>query len=824
MDEASSNSSGARNASVTVDKAAFPATSGGRIEDRRLLTGRGRYIDDLPVPRGTVHAAILRSPHGHARISAIDASAALALPGVVAVLTGRDIATVLGPFPNIVRSAPDYRAAAVDRVRYVGEPVAVVLALDRYRAEDGAALVDVDYDPLPAVIDPERATEPDAPQLHEGAPGNVAWSRRYRYGDPDAAFAEADLVVGAKLHFPKYNSTPMETYGVVAEYSAAEDRYRIDVNFQGPFSLFPVMARALRVPESRIQLRVPEDVGGSFGNKAMIYPYAALIAACARLSGRPVKWIEDRSEHLLGSASGTDRVTDVEAAVRRDGRILAVRVRMKENVGAYLRAPEPSCVMRSLTTFSGPYRIDHGDIDVACVMTNKLPTGLNRGYGGQQHFFTLERLVDRVADATGLDVVEVRRRNFIAADAFPHRTTTGSYYDSGDYAGCLDRVLALAGYDALRAEQARLRKEGRLIGIGLATAVHSAASNIGYVTLALTPEERGDPAYQHKSGTNDAAEMTLDPTGRTRVRIATAGAGQGHATTVAQVTARELGVTPDMVDVVDQIDTATTPWSITTGTYASRFAVAVVGAAARAGRALNARIRAAAAELLKASPEELELVDGYVRVKGQSNRGMSLKRLAGAMQWNRGAFADPAAVSLQVSESYGAPNLQPPDARDRVNAAATYGFMADLAVVEVDPETWIPRVVKYVGVHDVGRAINPQLLRGQITGGIVHGMAGALFEECQYDEQGQMLNASFMDYLCPTASEAPEMVFDHHDSPSPFTEYGAKGCGENSAMSGPPAIASAVEDALRPFGARIDQLPVTPADIWRLATQGDRAP
>ena len=333
------------------------------------------------------------------------------------------------------------------------------------------------------------------------------------------------------------------------------------------------MARALGVPENKLRIVVPQDVGGSFGIKAMIYPYMALMAACARLAGRPVKWIEDRMEHLLASASGTDRESELEAAVSSDGRIHAIRMIIRENVGAYLRAPEPSCIMRSLTTFSGPYRILHGEIDASCVLTNKLPTGLNRGYGGQQYIFSLERLVDRVAIDLKLDRLEVRRRNFLKRDEFPYKTTTGSFYDSGDYDGCLDKALAVVKQEDWLGKMEKLRKAGRLVGLGYATAVHSAASNIGYVTLALSPDDRQRANYNPKSGSNDYAHIALDPSGRIRVQIGTAGAGQGHATTAAQIAARELGVRIEDVDVIDSIDTDVTPWTITSGTYASRFSV-----------------------------------------------------------------------------------------------------------------------------------------------------------------------------------------------------------------------------------------------------------
>ena len=546
---------------------------------------------------------------------------------------------------------------------------------------------------------------------------------------------------------------------------------------------------------------VPQDVGGSFGIKAMIYPYIALMAACARLAGRPVKWIEDRMEHLLASASGTDRESELEAAVSSDGLIHAIRMIIQENVGAYLRAPEPSCIMRSLTTFSGPYRIAHGEIDASCVLTNKLPTGLNRGYGGQQYIFSLERLVDRVAHDLNLDRLEVRRRNFLKRDEFPYKTTTGSCYDSGDYDGCLDKALAVVKQEDWLGEKEQLRKAGRLVGLGYATAVHSAASNIGYVTLALPPDDRRRANYNPKSGSNDYAHIALDPSGRIRVQIGTAGAGQGHATTAAQVTARELGVRIEDVDVIDSIDTDVTPWTITTGTYASRFSVVVTAAVQRAAVKLNGNLRAIVAHLLGTEPDMLEFADGVIKKKG-SNQSMSLRQLAGAMQWNRGDLPDGFDVQLHVSESYSAPNIASPDAENRVNAAVTYGFMADVVLVEIDPKTCVPRVLRYAAVHDVGRAINPQLIRGQVAGGIIHGMGGALYEHCDYDDGGQMLTASLMEYLCPTAVEAPQMTIEHHDSPSPVTLLGSKGVGENCAMSGPAAIASAVEDALRRLQCR----------------------
>ncbi len=789
--------------------------AGVRLEDDRLLRGRGRYLANVPLDRRTLHAVIVRSESPHGRVRSVDASAARAVAGVVAVLTVDDLRPVLDPLPSIVPGAPAYLPLAAGTVRYVGEPVAVVLALDARSAHDGAACVSVDVDPLPVVAGLDEALAPDAPALHAG--GNVVWSRTYRYGDPEVAFARAHRVVRTRVRFPRYNSTPLETYAVVAQWCGADTGYVVQANFQGPFSLLGVLARGLKVPEHQVRLQVPEDVGGSFGIKAMVYPYVALIAACARVSGHPVSWFEERSEHLLGSTSGTERLTDVAVAVDEDGRIHAIRADIAEDVGAYLRAPEPSCVMRSLTLFSGPYRIDHGETTARVVLTNRVPTGLNRGYGGQQHCFTIERIVDAVARELGLDPVEVRRRNLLRPDEFPMRKSSGTLYDSGDYGRCLDLALQRSGYEALRAEQEDRRRRGdvRQLGIGLATIVHSSAANIGYVTLALDPAERARPGYRAKSGARDTAEVALLPSGRIRVRIATAGAGQSHATTAAQIAAGVLAVPLGSVDVVDALDTAEPLWGTTSGAYSSRFTVVVGNAVARAATLLAERLRALGALVLEADPDDVELAGGAVAPRDAPSRAVSLRTLAGIVQWDSGSLGPDTPTDLVCTASWGPPHLDPPDDQDRVNAASAYGFMADIAVVEVDVETGKVVVRSYTAVHDVGRALNPVVVNGQIAGGILHGIGGALFEHTAYDDAGNPLCGNLLTYLSPTAPEAPEMRIEHHDTPSPFNPLGVKGCGENSAMSAPAAVAAAVEDALTPYGVRVDRLPITPQSVWQ---------
>lgn len=809
---------------VTVGSAGWPAVAAAasRIEDPRLVTGAGRYLANQPLPAGCLHAVLIRSEAPSGRITMIDADAALAVDGVIAVLDAGDLSEVLGPFPNIVQRAPDYLPLADELVRYVGEPVAVVLGRTASAALDGANEVVVEIEPLPVVAGPNQALHPTAHRVHDSLADNVVWERAYRYGDPDAAFRAADRVVRVSVTFPRYNSTPLETFAVVARWSHIDERYDIDATFQGPFSLMGVLARGLRVREDQVRLRVPEDVGGSFGIKAMVYPYVALIAACARVVGRPVAWFEQRSEHLVGSASGTERLTDVEVAVMNDGEVLAIRTDIVEDVGAYLRAPEPSCVMRSLTLFSGPYRIEHGETHARLVLTNRLPTGLNRGYGGQQHSFTLERVMDAVARELQMDPVELRRRNLLRRDELPHTTAAGTLYDSGDYLGCLDLALERSGYADIRALQASACDDpaATLIGVGVVTAIHSAAANIGYVTLALTPEQRAAPGYRHKSGARDTAEVALLPSGRVRVRIATAGAGQGHATTAAQIAAGVLGVPVHEIDTVDVLDTADALWGVTSGSYSSRFSVVVGGAVARAATQLRERLIEVGAALLEADVGDLEIADGRVVPRDAPQRALSLRTIAGAAQWDQSAFGVDGASELACTASYSPPNLGPPDSDDRINAAATYGFMADVAVVEIDQETGKIRVRKYVAVHDVGRALNPVLIEGQIAGGILHGVAGALFEHVGYDDEGYPTNSSLMTYLCPAASEGWDMDISHHDEPSPFNDLGVKGCGENSAMSAPAAIAAAVEDALRPFGVLIDHLPLAPEQIWKAIRAG----
>jgi 2-furoyl-CoA dehydrogenase large subunit len=787
-----------------------------RVEDGRLLTGEGSFVDDHPPVGNACAAAIVRSPHAHARIRGYDLTAALAMEGVVGIVTGADVAAATRPFSVGVSAPVHYYCAATDKVRFVGEPVAVVVARDRYLAEDAADAVVVDYAPLPPVVDPERALAPDAPLLHEAVGTNLAGHRRLVYGDPEGAFAGADVIIRERFRFPKFASTPIETYGVIARWDPLDGILTVWSNFMGPFIMHPLTARALGLAENKLRFIVPPDIGGSFGIKSSLYPYIALIGLAAMRTGVPVKWIEDRREHLLASSSGTDRIADRELAARADGTILGMRFRWLDNVGGYIRSPEPGCSFRPTGNFVGPYRFQHLEVDASVVMTNKSPTGPNRGYACGHLYFETERMLDLLAARLGLDPAEVRRRNLIGRDEFPYRTPTGGLYDSGDYEAAFARALAIAGYDELRREQARARAAGRWVGIGLALAVDPSVSNMGYVATALDPQFRAKPEYLPKSGAVDTATLKVDPLGRVTAILATTPQGQGHRTVVSQIVADELGVRPEDVTVVDEMDTFTRLWSISSGTYSSRFGSVGTSAVALAARALRAKLLAHAAHLLELPVEQLEWRGGAARPRQGAGPHCSLKELAGRAHWNTASLPAELEPGLQATAVFGFPEARAVDAEDRVNSSNTYGFIAEVMAVEVDPDTAAITILKYVTVHDAGTIINPMIAEGQIHGGALHGLGGALYEELAYDDDGQLLTGTFMDYLVPTASEAPAMEIAHVCSPSPLTPLGSKGLGEASAMTVPAVIANAVSDALSPLGVRIAELPLAPSRLWAL--------
>jgi 2-furoyl-CoA dehydrogenase large subunit len=750
-----------------------------RLEDEALLRGEGRFIDDLDPVANARHAAVLRSPFAHAQIARLDASAATELPGVVGVLTGADVAELSRPFPAGIESPIPQYAAAHETVRYVGEPVAVVVARDRYVAEDALELIDVDYEPLEPVLVSEEAVETVA----------CVSDRSFSYGDVDAALARAALVVRESFRFPRWSCTPVECYGVVCDWKAAEGSLTAWANFQGPFTLHSVAAGALGLPGSKLRLITPPDSGGSFGIKSAVFAYVVLMGLASRKLGVPVRWTEDRLEHLAASSSATGRSTHVEAGFSADGELVALRYDAIEDVGAYVRAPEPATLYRMHGSLSGAYRVRDVAARNRVVLTNTMPSGLNRGFGGPQLYLALERTMTIAANRLGIDAAELRRRNFVRRDAFPYRTPSGALYDSGDYEACLDQALALARYDERRAEAEAARADGRLVGVGIACVVEPSISNMGYITLAEPGETRGLP----KSGNAEGCAISVSALGGITVRTATTPQGQGHRTVIAQVVADRLGVEPADVEVLTEVDTSTSPWTIASGNYSSRFSGVGVGAVAAAADRLAAKIAAVRAHL--------------------GDEHASLRRVAGTVHWNPESLPPGMEPGLAVTAYYSAPNLLPPDGDDAVASSASHGFVADVAIVEIERETGRVTVLDYATVHDAGRLLNPLLAEGQVLGGLAHGAAAALFERHVYDDDGNLMTGTFVDYLAPTAPDLPTPRVGHHESPSPFVPLGAKGLGEGTTMSVPAAIANAVADALR----RDDvEPPFTPGRVWEL--------
>ena len=778
-----------------------------RFEDGALLTGRGRFADDLPVAAGTLYAAILRSPHAHADIASIDTSRAVTMPGVQGLVTGEDARRWTRPFTAAIKSPIEHWCVAINRVRYMGEPVAVVIASDRYRAEDALEAIDAAYRPLPEIVDPR------------GAPASeIVSDRGFRYGDPESTFATAPHRISITTEYPRNGGVPIECFVVIAEYLPMEGAYEITANFQGPFALHPVMAMALGVPANKLRLRTPPDSGGSFGVKQAVFPYIVLMAITARKAGRPVKWVEDRFEHLVAASSATNRVTKLEAAVSDTGEVLALDWDQIEDCGAYLRAPEPATLYRMHGNMTGAYRVRHLAIRNRVVLTNKTPSGLNRGFGGPQVYFALERLMQRIATTLGLDPLTVIRRNLVPSDAFPYRCPAGAVLDSGDYLGAVDAAADEGGLAELRARREQARAEGRLYGIGYAAVVEPSISNMGYLTTALTAEERQRAGP--KSGAQAAATVALDPLGGVTAMIDSVPQGQGHRTVIAQVVADVFGLPPAAVHVNTELDTNKDAWSIAAGNYSSRFAGAVAGAAHLAAARLRNKLTRIAASQLNLSASEIRFAEGKIFAGANPDNAFSFARLAGASHWAPGSLPDPDAAALRETVFWTPPGLEAPDATDHINSSTAYGFIFDFCGVEVERDSGRVRIDKYVTMHDAGRILNPVLFDGQVHGGFAQAIGAALYESFLYGEDGTFLSATLADYLLPTATEIPEPLILHRETPSPVTPLGAKGVGEGNSMSTPVCIANAVADAL---GVVDLSLPSTPTKVSTLLERAGRA-
>ena len=790
-----------------------------RKEDAALVSGKGRYADDMPAPASTLVAHVLRSPHAHACIRHIDIAKALALPGVRAVITGEDIRRLSDPFLVAVKEPLPQWALAVEKVRYVGEPVAVIVASDRYLAEDASELVEIEYEPLPAIIDTREALKEGAALVHPDVRSNAVGRRTLRYGDPERAFAEADRIVELTIDYPRNSFTPMECFVVVAEYRASEQSYDVLSNFQGPFSAHPVMARALRIPGSRLRLRTPPDSGGSFGIKLSVFPFIVLMSLASRIVGRPVKWVEDRLEHLLAASAGPSRVTTIKAAVTRDGRITALDMDQAEDYGAFLRAPMPGPLYRMHGASTGAYNIANLIVHNTIVLTNKAPASLIRGFGGPQLYLALERLVQRIGVELGIDHIDVIRRNLIPAGVFPYRAAAGALYDSGDYPKAVALALGDGRYEALTRKRDEARAKGRKYGIGFAAVVEPGMSNMGYLSTLLPHAVRERTG--HKNGAVSLATVNVDPLGAVSVTADAPVQGQGHATTLSQIVADQLGLTPDDITVNLEIDTQKDQWSIASGTYSCRFSPGTAVAAHLAAARIRDKLIRIAAKQLNTLADDVELADGKARSRSNPDNALPFARVAGTAHWSPVMLPEGMAPALRETATWNPLELEPPTSDDKINTSLTYGFVFDMCGVEIDPVTYQVRVDRYVSMHDAGRLLNPLLAEGQMRGAFVQGLATALYEEFVYDERGSFLSGTFADYLVPTASEVPPLELMHMESPSPFTPLGAKGLAEGNCMSVPACIANAIADAL---SVRDVLLPASPRRIHALLAEPEPAP
>ena len=803
---------------MSEDKTPYVGRPMERVEDAVLLLAAGKYADDMPTVEGTLHAAILRSPHASAEILSIDTSVAERQPGVAAVLTGADIKDVTTPFLIVVKQPMDQWCLAIDRVRFVGEAVAVVIADDRYLAEDAVDLIEVDYQTTEFVIDPNDAARDDAPLVHEAVGSNIVSDRDFVYGDPDTAFAEADHMVELSISYPRNSHTPLEGYVVVAEYDLNGGVYDVMSNFQGPFTVHPVMARALGVPGSKLRMRTAPFSGGGFGVKQAIFPYVVLCCVASQKVGRPVKWVEDRLEHLTAAIAAPNREITVEAAAMNDGRVTALRYVQLDDYGAYLRPPMPGPLYRQQGVMTGPYDIPHMAITNRLVMTNKTPSGMVRGFGGPQSFFALESIMRRVAEVTGLDHLDVIRKNLVPKDAFPYRATGGALLDSGDYQAAVDIAITKGKLDELRKTRDEARKEGRLYGIGLAAVSDPAQSNMGYLSTIQTVEERHNSGL--KGGNISYATVNMEPLGAISVTIDSIPQGQGHATILSQIVADELGVTPDQIRVNTEHDTHKDPWSIATGNYSCRFSSASAVACQRAARQIREKLSLIAAPKLNVKPGDLEFADGLVFAKDNPDNSLKLHRVAGVAHWQPGELPEGMEPGMRAVGTWMPPQLEPPNDKDQINTSLTYGFVFDFCGVEIDRDTGQVRIDKYVTMHDSGTILNPLLKDGQTYGAYAWAVGCALMEEFVYGDNGEFLSGTFADYLPPTICEVPEPELYHISTPSPFTSLGAKGGAEGNVMTTPVCLANGVCDAL---GIESINLPMTPKKIGAII-HGDEPP
>lgn len=767
-----------------------------RREDYTSITGRSLYVDDLKALPGhlpALHMVVVRSPYAHAEITSIQLDAALALPGVVAAFAGADLVNGMQAFESIPLPGlqkPERRPLAVGRARYMGDPVAIVVAESLAIAEDARDLIDIDYNPLPVVVDPEAALAADAPRLYDELDSNLAFEQWSGGGDIQAAFAQAEHTIRLRLVNQRLAPSSLEPRACLFDFDASRGELTAWVSSQSIFRARDILASFLGIERSRIHVHNAQ-VGGAFGAKNNLLGEEIIAALLAIKLGRAIKWIEQRGENLQAQSQGRGQINYVEAAVQNDGKLLGMRIHSIADLGAFLTPTTAMIPARTPSMVCGPYAVQALESQMTGVFTNKTTTAPYRGAGRPEATYIVERVMDRIAHELGLDPAEVRRRNFISPQAFPHKTITGIVYDSGNYQAALERVLEIGDYTGWRAKQRQYRAASRILGLGLASFI----------------ELSGD-AFNPPNAPREAATVRIRRDGSVLLQCGVAHNGQGHFTALAQIVSMALNVPPTNVEV--QMNDSDLPgYSI--GTYSSRITQIAGSAALLAAEAVKEKALLLASDVLEAASGDLVLEDGQILVRGTPARSIALGKLA------RMAEEQPNLIKHEApNPANGAPIEGLAAWRDFSSPGATYSSGSHLAVVEIDPETGEVTILSYVAVDDCGRVLNHYLVEAQVHGGLAQGIGQALYEEVVYAQDGQLLTGTFMDYAMPNAQMVPAFVTDFIETPSPYNPLGAKGAGESGCIAAPPAIVNAVLDALAPYGIKTIDMPLKPEKIWSL--------
>ena len=767
-----------------------------RVEDDKLLNGKGQFGSDTPFKPDALHAVVLRSEYASAKIKKIDFSKAQKLKGVYTIITGKDFSEISNPLLSVIRTEFKTWCCAIDEVHYVGEPIAIILAISRYIGEDALQLIDVEYSVNQPVISIKDALNTKKNYVHKKFyKSNVVSDRNFEYGYPNKFFTKSNKIVEIEVEYPRNSCTPLEGFVVHSEYDNASGVYNVKSNFQGPFSLHSVLSRALKVEEGKLRLISFENSGGSFGIKQAIMPMIILTCLASRLSNKQIVWVEDRMEHLTAASSATGRLTKIKASVDSKGFIQALDYDQIDDVGAYPRAPEPASLYRMHGNLSGAYKVKNIRCRNRVILTNKTPSGLNRGFGGPQHYFALERLVHQIAVELKLNVLDIIKINLLEKNQFPYKSPSGALLDSGNFQKLVKKVIETSTYKKILKNKNDSIKNGKIYGIGYSAIIEPSISNMGYVTTALPYQDREKTG--HKGGALASTSVSIGPTGSVYVTCDSLPQGQGHETILSQIVADVFGVKLNEIFVNSTHDTHKDSWSIAAGNYSSRFAGAVAGSAYNAAINLKKKLQKIAASELNCKSENILFNKGKVFDKKNSDNYLKFKRLAGIPHWSPGNLPENLNPSLKETCFWGNEQLSPPNEKDEINGSLAYGFVFDVCGVEIDPITSKVKIDKYVTGHDAGKILNPLLANGQIYGAYAHAVGAALLEEFKYNNNGSFLSGSFQDYHMPTTCEINEPEIVHIETPSPFTPLGAKGLGEGNCMSTPVAIANAFADATK---------------------------